>query len=211
MFNKAIYDTTLTTEVADRLFSNIVAVNAPDKSFLATLRALLHKRLPQNECIRLTCLGLHLSGYDVSAASVSQCMSWFIPDMIRYPSTSSQNIYIIHIANSDARGYMLEIVKANTGTGKRYLSDYTRRDDLHVFFARKAKALFYTDTAGENTVIFTDTLELKQFHALQMMIPKYLPSLFGNSPLTEMEIALLKSAGNKSAVEYDTDSKFKPI
>jgi len=99
---------------------------------------------------------------------------------------------------------MLETVKANAGAGKRYLSEYTRRDDLHVFFARKTKALFYTDTAGENTIIFTDTLELKQFHALQMMIPKYLPPLFANSPLTEMEIALLKSTGNKSAVEYES-------
>jgi len=130
-------------------------------------------------------------------------MSWFVPDMMRYPATSSQNIYIIHVAHPDARGYMLEIVRANAGTGKRYLSDYTRRDDLHVFYARKAKALFYTDTTGENTIIFTDTLELKQFHALQMMIPKYLPSLFNNNPLTEIEIALLKSTGNKSAVEYE--------
>ena len=203
MFNKAIYDTALTSEVADRLFSNIAAVNAPDKSFLATLRALLYKRLPQNESVRLTCLGLHLSGYDVSAASVSQCMSWFVPDIIRYPATSSQNIYIVHVTHPDARGYMLEIVRANAGNGKRYLSGYTRRDDLHVFFARKAKALFYTDAAGENTVIFTDTLELKQFHTLQMMIPKYLPRLFNNSPLTEIEIALLKSTGNKSAVEYE--------
>jgi len=99
---------------------------------------------------------------------------------------------------------MLEIVRANIGAGKRYLSDFTRLDDLHVFFARKAKALFYTDAAGGNTVIFTDTLELKHFHALQMMIPKYLPSLFADSPLTEAEITLLKSMGNKSAIEYET-------
>jgi len=204
MFSKAVYDTTLTSEVADRLFSNITATNAPDKSFLATMRALLHKRSSHNENVRLTCLGLHLSGLDISAATVSQCMGWFIPDMIRYPSASGHSISIIHITNPGARGYMLEMIRANAGTGKRYLSDYTRRDDLHVFFARKAKALFYTDTAEENTVIFTDILELKQFHALQMMIPKYLPRLFADNPLTKTEIALLKSTGNKSAVEYES-------
>jgi hypothetical protein len=36
-----------------------------------------------------------------------------------------------------------------------------------------------------------------------MMIPKYLPSLFKASPLTEQETALLKSLGNKSATEYE--------
>ena len=204
MFSKAIYDTALTSEVAGRLFSNITATNAPDKSFLATLRALLHERLPQNENVRLTCLGLHLSEYDISAATVSQRMGWFIPDIIRYPSTSGHSISIIHITSPGARGYMLETIRANTGVGKRYLSDYTRRDDLHVFFARKAKALFYTDATGENTVIFTDLLELKQFHVLQMMIPKFLPSLFGDCPLTAAEVALLKSTGNKSAVEYES-------
>jgi hypothetical protein len=81
---------------------------------------------------------------------------------------------------------------------------YTRREDLHIFYARKLKALFYTDEDQHNTVIFTSNLELKHFHALQMMIPKYLPLLFADKPLTDEETALLKSCGSKSAVEYET-------
>jgi len=110
----------------------------------------------------------------------------------------------VYITFSDAGEKMLEVVKANADIGKRHLSDYTRREDLHVFYARKANALFYTDAAEMNTVIFIDKLELKHFHALQMMIPNRLPRLFANSPLTEMETALLKSTGNKSSAEYET-------
>ena len=99
---------------------------------------------------------------------------------------------------------MLEIIKANAGAGKRFMTDYTRRDDVHVFFARKTKALFYTHISGNSTIIFMDKLELKHFHVLQMLIPKYLPRIFNDSPLTEIETALLKSTGNKSAVEYET-------
>jgi hypothetical protein len=36
-----------------------------------------------------------------------------------------------------------------------------------------------------------------------MMIPKYLSKLFADTPLTEAEINLLKSTGNKSAEEYE--------
>jgi hypothetical protein len=98
---------------------------------------------------------------------------------------------------------MLEVVRNNIGKGKRYMTDYTRRDDLKVFFARKTNSLFYTDATERNTIIFTDKLELKQFHVMQMMIPMYLPVLFRDSPLTEQETALLKSLGNKSAVDYE--------
>jgi len=99
---------------------------------------------------------------------------------------------------------MMDIIKADAGTGRRYMSDYTRRDDLHIFYGRKTKALFYTDESERNTIIFIGKLDLKQFHVLQMMIPKYLPRLFADNPLTQMEIDLLKSTGSKYAVEYET-------
>jgi len=204
MFNKAIYGTTLTTEAAGRLFSNIIASDAPDQSFLSTMCALLRKRLPTDESVQLVCKKLHLSTNDISYATTSDCMSWFIPEIIRYPRPFEHIISIVYTAQQDAGEKMLDIIRANIGTGKRHMSSYMRRDDLKVFYARKINALFYTDTDNRNTVIFADQMELKHFHALQMMIPKYLPSLFADNPLTKTETALLKSLGNKSAVEYET-------
>ena len=204
MFSKGIYSTMLTSSVADNLFSNIIASNTLDASFLATLRALLRTRLPQDETVWLTCNKVQRSGQEILNATTLDCMNWFIPDLVRYSTTSSGHcIYIIYAPYADAGRKMLEIVKANAGAGKRYMSNYARRDDLRVFYARKATSLFYTDDAGKNTVIFTDKLELKHFHALQMMIPKYLPSLFADTPLTEAEINLLKSTGGKSAIDYE--------
>ena len=204
MFCKAITGTTLTSEVADRLFSNITTQNAPDRSFLSTMRMLLRERLPQDESAQLTCLAVHRSEQGISYATTAECMSYFLPSAIHSPTSSGHGVYIVHTAQADAGKKMLEVVKSNVGKGKRYLSNYTCRDDLRVFYVRKAKALFYTDDTGRNTIIFIDKLELKQFHALQMMIPQYLPALFRDNPLTEKEIALLKSTGNKSAVEFET-------
>jgi len=146
-------------------------------------------------------------------------MRWFAPEETLVSPESGHNITIVHtaLAYPGAGEKMLEIVRANAGTGKRYMSNHTRQDDLQVFFARKLKTLFYTDDTGRNTIIFAEKLELKHFHALQMMIPKYLPRLFADSqdawasssrserpaPLTEAEIKLLKSTGGKSAIEYE--------
>jgi len=207
MFNKRVHGTTLTSAVADRLFSNITTgttLGTLDQSFLATLRALLHKRLPSNESVSITYKYLHLTEYDMSTASTSQHMNWFMHGMAEQQQASTYNIHIVHTAHSSVGSRVLEIVKASAGIGKRYMGGFTRRDDLHIFFVRKAKALFYTDASEKCTVIFTNKLELKQFHALQMMIPKYLPHLFTDNPLSEKETSLLKSLGNKSAIEYET-------
>jgi hypothetical protein len=193
----------LTSEVAENLFSRICATNAPDSTFLSTLRALLHKRLPQNETVRLTCKAKNYTAQDISNASVAACMSSFVPELSQQPDAPGHNIYIIYATQIGVGEKMLGIVKANTGRGKRYMSNFTRRDDLQVFYARKVNALFYTDETERNTVIFAEEMELKHFHVLQMMIPKYLPKLFAEIPLTEAEIKLLKCTGGKSADEYE--------
>jgi len=204
MFNKAIHSTTVTSVVADRLFSNITDSYAIDKTFLATLRALLRNRLPHNEKARVVCWAVNCSESEISNMTASQCMSLFIPPVLQQQAATAHNIFIVRASNTNVGEKMLDIVKANAGTGRRYMSNYMCRDDLRVFFARKVNALFYTDAGERNTVIFAANLELKHFHALQMMIPKYLPRLFSNSPLSEAEMALLKSLGNKFAVEYET-------
>ena len=217
MFNKSIFGVTLASDAANRLFSNVTATGALDQSFIATLRALVRNRLPQDETLHLNCWELQIPVNDVTAATTSECMSWFVPDAVLRLGTFGHSITIIHMMQQDSGAKMLEIVKANAGQGRRYLDNYKRRDDLHVFYARKVKALFYTDDTERNTIIFVERMELKHFHALQMMIPKYLPLLFAapgrlgeqfaertTSPLTETDTALLKSCGNKSAVEYET-------
>lgn len=72
MFNNAIYSTTLTSDAADRLFSHITSLDAPDNSFVSTMRALLHKRCPQNETAWLVCNSLRYSAHEITVASIAQ-------------------------------------------------------------------------------------------------------------------------------------------
>lgn len=202
MFNKIINETPLTGDTADRLFSNIIDSGTLDKSFLATLRVLLRKRLTADENVNLRVIPLYHYPEEIESRTVSVNVNSFIPDAVKYPA-AAHNIFIIYTTDSETGKKMLELLRANAGTGKRYLSRYALCEDLRIFYARKLNALFYRNDVDKSTVIFTDKLELKHFHALQMMIPKYLPSLFKDNPLNETETALLKSTGNKSASEYE--------
>jgi hypothetical protein len=83
------------------------------------------------------------------------------------------------------------------------MDTYELKDDLSMFYARMLPALFYIDESAKRTVIFMDYCDIKRIHALQMMIPKYLPWLFADNPLTPEEAMLLKSLGNKKADEYE--------
>ena len=205
MFNKPIHSTMLTSEAAGRLFSNITAAGSLDATFLSTLRILLHKRLPKEDAVRLSCKCLHISDSELLREPSSQQLDILIPETVRGLPSSGHSIHILCTYQSDVGNSALNILRAQANAIKHILPGYHRREDLQIFFARKAKSLFYTDDAGKNTIIFTGKMDLKHFHVLQMMIPKYLPFLFegANKPLTEKEISLLKSLGNKSAVEYE--------
>ena len=203
MFNKIINSITLTSEVADRLFSNVTDMGTPDQSFLATLRALLRTRLQQNEEVRLYNRTFHITIETIASMTPSRFMDLFSIETSRNVLWTGYSISIISTTNADTGAAMLDKIRANAGNGKRYMSDYTRHDDLQVFFGKRVNALFYRHTNERNIIIFVDKLELKHFHALQMMIPKYLPSLFADNPLSEKETELLKSTGNKSAGVYE--------
>ena len=204
MFNKAIYGSVFNTEAANRLFVNITATNTPDQSFLATLRALLHKRILADETVKLIYRTLRLSAFDFRVATSSKRMEMILQEILQHYPSIGHSIQIMFIADSEISVEVLEFLKTHIGKGTKYLNSFNRRDELHVFYARKLNALFFTDEEGKNTFIFASKMELKHFHALQMMIPKYLPRLFSDDSLTEAEIALLKSTGNKSAVEYES-------
>ena len=195
MFTKEISSITLTGETADSLFDSITADSfGRDTTFAATMRALLHRRLPANETAHLALIPLDYGAHTPET---------IIGKLRQYDLPYSHAIYIVYPRDKCSGQQMLDAVTTDFGAEKRFMYDYTRREDLRIFYARKLNAMFYTDESKGRAVIFTDKLELKQYHALQMMIPMFLPGLFSDKPLTESETALLKSTGNKTSAEYE--------
>ena len=204
MFNKAIHNTVMNSEAANRLFSSITTRDTPDQSFLATLRALVHKRISQDESVFLACKALRFSAYQFRNYSTPERIESIFSGEQNIISADKYTIQIFYVTDEEIGEEFLSFIKDAVGDGKRYLGSFSRQDDLQVFYARKVKSLFYMDEESRNAVIFLSRMELKHFHALQMMIPKYLPKLFSGKELTKTEIELLKSLGNKSAVDYES-------
>ncbi len=193
MFTKEIGNITLVNDIADRLFNNITASSyGVDKTFAATLRALIPKRLPTNESanVALVTLGHNAVTPDAIADKIRQ-----------HDFGYSHSIYIVYPQDKNAGNQILDIVRVNFGVGKRYFDAYVMQEDLRIFYIKNLDGLFYTN--GYSTIIFLDHLDIRRFHALQMMIPKYLPKLFADNLLSAEETNLLKSLGSRSHAEYE--------
>ena len=164
MFTKEIRDMTLANDIADRLFNNIIAHQFMDNTFKATLRAVLHGRLPNDESLHLSIIPL--SDYCITPDMISE--------MIRRNDLGhTYAVYILYPQDRQYGDQMLEAVRSGVGKGRRYLDAYTPLDDLRVFYVKMLKGLFYT--TGYSTLIFLDSLDIRRYHALQMMIPRYFP------------------------------------
>lgn len=193
MFTKELNNITLTGDIADNLFENITASNyGTDKSFAATLRAVLHKRLPAEESFNLALVPI---GYGAVTPEV------IATQIIHHDYGHSYSIFIVYPQDKNTGQQLLDTARANIGIGKRYFDTYTLQEDLRVFYIKMLDGLFYTN--GCYTMIFLDSLDMRKWHALQMMIPKYLSRLFTDDPLSAEETTLLKSLGHKTSVEYE--------
>jgi hypothetical protein len=193
MFTKEINGVTLTNDIADRLFDNITAdVYRLDQSFAATLRAVLYGRLPAGESVRLSLVPL--KDYATTADIITE-------EIRQHDKGHSHSVCVVYPHDNDAGPRMLESVRSYIGEGKRYFDSYEPKEDLRLFYVKMLNGLFYTN--GVRTLIFLDSLDTRRFHALQMMIPRYLPMLFADAPLSADETALLKSLGLRSSNEYE--------
>ena len=202
MFTKELNDMTLVNDIADRLFANINASPyGMDKSFAATLRALLYNRLPSNESARLLTVSLRYDEYSLSEMSPDEIMKG-ITDTVRLLDVNdSYVIRIVYPESKNSGEKLLDIIRAKVGSGKRYFDAYSLQDDLRIYYFKKLKGLFYTNSSG--AVIFLDYMDVRRFHALQMMIPKFLSGLFKDNPLTSEETELLKGLGENDSSRYE--------
>jgi len=201
MFTKELNHLTLTNDVADRLFDNITADGyGLDKSFTATLRAVLYNRLPAGESVDLAFvpLGHHVNSMIESGADI--LMKEVAGNLSMHETSSTYSIYVVYTSGGEQGGKILDIVRSSAGRGRKYLKDHTLIEELRVFYIKMFDGLFFTD--NNSTVIFLKSLDIRIHHALQMMIPKYLPGLFSGMPLAAEEMDLLKSLGNKGHAEY---------
>lgn len=173
-----------------------------DKSFLATLRALLYER-SEGESVRLVIKSVNVTGirshtfYDYSERFKLVYNSDFFARntlALRYlVSSVEDNRAALEMFDDPEHGF----VHCNPS--------FRELDDLRVFAHKRAKldARFYIDEERRQTLIVTDCLDFAGFHFLQSLIPRLFPWFFKDAPVDELEFSLLDSLTQRTSTEYE--------
>jgi hypothetical protein len=104
LFTTAMNTITLANDIADRFFINITADNfGLDRSFTATLRALLHKRLPAGESVNVALVPLR--NYITTADVITE-------EIRRYNKDHNYTIYIVYPQDKNVGAQVLESVRS---------------------------------------------------------------------------------------------------
>lgn len=203
MFSKEITGLTLTSQVAANLFNNIKGDNfRSDVSFLATLRALLYSRVPKEESVRLQ---YHTSSYrsgHLDGASEKDCIKAFLKGTCI--SEGYQGILYIHSFEGSDVDNAACFERLDVGV-KTTFSGYIPLTDLSEWIENEAKfkAKIYINESNRNTMIFVEKMTMKKWHLLESLVTRYFPWYFGQAPLTEEELNLVKTLSKRYAPNYE--------
>lgn len=202
MFAKEITGLTLANEVAATLFPNIGGSNFRyDVSFTATLRALMYKRVSEDESINISLSSSRYSRGDLGGASARECVRAFLRGT-RIMGGISGTLQIHSFDNTEEHNAVC-FEKIDNG-GMDVLNGYVQLKDMSVFMGqKKIKARFFINKELGSTLIFIERLDMKKWHLLQAFIPRYFPGYFEGKPLEEDEQKLLKTLTTRYAPDYE--------
>ena len=198
MFNKKIRETPLVQGVANEFFKIQGDYFNDDRSFLATLRALLHRR--SHDAVNLSIRTFNALGYkELTDANV----------IFHHLSPDPFNVNTLVIRSILGTGEDIENIfrlydDPDSGFVKVYPT-FSEAKDLRLFVQKRGKlnARFYISEESKKTLILCDGLSLSGCHLIQSLTPRLFPWFFSEVPLDETEISLLDSLTYRSAAEYE--------
>lgn len=204
MFNKTLSGLTLTKQVADGLFQNINGQDfRGDTSFLATLRALMYKRVPKEESIWLRVSASRYGKYEIDGATAKDCVRAFLrnTDII----SAVPGALHIHTFDGDEEGNTASFAAIDNGGVNAALGNaFTSLPDVAKFLEQngKIRARVFISEERKSVLIFVEKLDIKRWHLLQSLIPRYMPWYVRENPFDDEEVALIRSLTKRYAPDY---------
>ena len=199
MFANAIREgsTPFTSKIADEMFGHITGrPYRGDESFTATMRALLHKRLPD---------GAHVSVRQVDFP-LNLSDSVFNAEPNAFLSNAIDGIPADTISVASVRGtqeYINRVFSALDEKMDRVEDISIRRDLQQVFEKAKTAARFYINAATNSALIVIERLDLTRWRLIQCSMKHYLPNYFsGENDTTPAERDMLRSLHLGSSDDY---------
>lgn len=186
------------SDVADEMFPNINGVDyRGDNSFVATLRALLPKRMPEGSNIRVLYSRLERTESEIKEMDTDAIIEHTIGN------ENSDILYVIdcHMEDAAMDAMIAKLDAEDSGfVAKRGGTDF--REIANVV-EKYTKCRVYTVPENRYSVIFVHNIDMRKWHFIQAFVFKCLPWLFGEEPLNELEKNLIISCRNKYSTAYE--------
>lgn len=203
MFTREISGLTLTSQVADNLFPNIGGNRfRNDESFVATLRAVMYNRVPKEESISLQYNNSRYTAFEIRGAAPADCIRAFL----RNSKIWAMNSGILHVhsfdGDAESNDVCFDIIDSNL---TKTMKGYEPLRDVAKWFEQsgKVRARIFLNAELKNVLIFIEKLDMKRWHLMQSLLPRYFPWYFKDSPRTEEETKLLSTLTKRYAPEYE--------
>lgn len=199
MFRTTISQTPLTSDIADSFFQNIKGDSfLSDVSFLATLRALLSPRISETDSITLQFTSSNYRADQISGISIPDVVKAITRDMY----LGSSGMFIVHNFRSTEESNLANMKVIERGFAERN-SGYYRLEKMTTFFKKSFPVICFVNPEMKNVVIFTENIDNKKLHYLQMSILPAMPWYFNpEAGISEEEMNLIQSLKEKTPEKY---------
>lgn len=199
MFSNAIREgsTPFTSKVADEMFGRISGrPYRGDESFLATLRALLYKRLPKEKSMTVRPVDFPTN---MSDAVFSSDIKVFLSDAIQ----GVPNDCITIAAVRGTKEYIERVFTAIDDKMQDLTGFVPRRDLQEVYASTNTVTRILINAEANSALIVIERPDLTRWHLLQACIKHYLPGYFsGDNDTTQEERELLKMMFRGDSNDY---------
>lgn len=198
MFRKKITATPLTTNTANDYFNNITGTTYQgDISFLATLRALVAPRINDDESITLNFGNSNYTTYDLEATPDKAAIG-----ALNVPTNNGEILihYFSNLESEHNTSWMnfveRKLIEIRPG--------WHRLDKVTEFYRKTFNVICFINPDKKSVAIFTDNLNIRTMHYLQVSIAAFLPWYIDpEKGLTEDEMNVVKSLREKGAEQYE--------
>lgn len=202
MFRNAIVDTPFTGSLPDSVFHRITGSDfRGDYSLISTLRALVFPRMQQEDTIRFRYKEISFSKGEIEQNHHDVILRCAVSVAKGVPF-SGNSIYLFNtVSYDDANAAIMDIAEKHfvTYSGNKF----TKVEKLTEYYRKFFRIYCFVNPEIKTTVIFTDGIDLRRFHFLQIALPVMLPWYFpAEAGVSDQEKAIMESLRERTPDSY---------
>lgn len=194
MFSDPITTTPFVGDIAETIFGKISTFSyRGDYSMVSTVRALLAERIGDDSIFLIanTIRGDIKNGNRLANRIYENSYHYTCPDR--------QSITFIDFRGDETSKEIFEELDRT-----QFHDGFIQLQDVgHYFNQNKMLVRAFVNEKDRSSIVVVDNMTMKKWHAIQSMIPRFVPWYFVDKPLEDIEIRLLESLIHRYKPEYE--------